>query len=677
MGKQLLLKTIFLCVLWSATDVYAQLTPFSLPPKWYFGHRAGIDFTSGAPVAMGGNTWDGGTPNYDNQEGATTECFPNRNVVYYSNSCALKDAGHVGRGPNPLIGGGNSSTQGVITFPDPASPTNQYFMANARVDGSGGSNCAQSSYGIYVYPVDASVTPIVVGAPTLLSAGQASSSGPGNESITVSSDMSGGYWVVSIDYNGGTGNVRFVSWHIDSTGTINTTPNYSPNVITSAWSFQPQGTINISKCNTRIAYVQHGTSGTGIDYLVYNWNPVTGVATTPVRTGVTGNGFNYGCELSPDGNVLYTTGLNGGDALKHIDLATGTVSTLAATNLGPGSITGWGNLKLGPDNKIYVSHSYSVFEAGPKYLGVINTPNSTTPGGAGYVAMGYTLGAGQTPSTQNGLITLAWHNPFLTINNSSASNCMDFSHTFNQYYGTPIPVLANSQEWDFGHGGGWETGLGATPTHTFPSNRGYTVKLRLKDSYCQNFYTTQRTVVVNCVLPVELISFKAQKENGGVLLTWQTAMELNNNYFEIMRSSDGITFERIGVKEGAGNSNSLLDYAFFDDKATGSQVYYKLIQHDFDGTTDASNIVTVQLDKAFNAPIAIAPNPFNDSFLLTKFNNEKASVIIYDLLGRVLEHKNSAEAEMVMQLGTSLANGTYIIEYITTESSYTARVEKQ
>jgi hypothetical protein len=676
MGKQLLLKTTYLYLFLSINSLYAQITPFSVPPKWYFGHRAGLDFTSGSPVAMTGNTWDGGTPNYDNQEGATTDCFPNSNVAYYSNSCALKDATHTYRGPNPLLGGGNSSTQGVISFPNPSSPTNKYFMANARVDGSGGSNCTQSSHGIYVYPVDASTTPLTVGAPTLLSAGQASSSGPGNESIAVGSDMAGGYWIVSVDYNSGTGNCRFVAWNVDSTGTINTTPVYSPTVISSAWSFQPQACVNISKCQTRIAYLQKGAPA-GSEYVVCNWDPVNGVSTGIIRQGSTGNAFNYGCEFSPDGNVLYVTGLDAADALRQIVIATGTINVVAATNLGPSALTGWGNLKLGPDNKIYVSHSYSASEAGPKYIGVIGTPNGTTAAGAGYVATGYTLGAGALPSTQNGLITLSWHNPFLTINNSSATNCMDFSHTFNQYYGTAIPVLANSEEWDFGHGGGWQTGLGATPTHTFPSNKGYTVKLRLKDSYCQNFYATQRTVVVSCVLPVELVSFKARKSDGGVLLNWQTAIEINNDYFEIMRSTDGLTFQRIGIVEGAGNSKSLLNYSFFDERATGTQVYYKLIQHDFDGATDASNIVTVQLDKTFNAPIAIAPNPFNESFVVTKFNDEKASVIVYDLLGRIVEQKSSSEAELVIQLGAGLVNGTYIIEYITSESSYTARVEKQ
>lgn len=659
-------------------EVRAQLTPFSIPPRWYFGHRAGMDFTGGgAPVAMAGNVWDGlgggGEPAYDNQEGATTECFPNGTVAYYSNSCALKDGGHVLRGPNPLLGGGNSSTQGVITIPNPASPTNRYYLVTAAVDGSGGSNCAQSSYGIYVYPVDASVTPIVVGAPTQLLAGQAASAGPTNESITVSSDTRGGYWIVSINY--AAGNIRFASWHILNTGAINTTTVYSPVMITGAWAFNPQGTININKCQTRIGYTQHGTSGTGSDYWVYNWDAVNGVATTLVRTGLTGNGFNYGCEFSPDGNVLYTTGLNGGDGLKQIVLATGVVNTVAASDLAPGSIQGWGNLKLGPDNRIYVSHSYSAFEPGPKYLGVINNPNATTVAGANYVATGYNLGAGQYPSTQRGLITLGWHNPNLPIIESSSPSCMSFSYTYNQYYGTAIPVLAGSEEWDFGSG--WVTGLGATPSFNFGTNGTYTVKLRLRDQYCQTFYENQKSITVACPAPVELVSFKGKLHHQAVVLSWQTAMEFNNDYFEVQRSLDGAHYETIAKVKGVGNSSQLRSYEYTDATVAGKIVYYRLLQRDFDGATQSSSIVTVYLDKTYASPIAVMPNPFSTSFTLTKLRLEQATISVYDVYGRLVEQKNTTDGEASLELGASLANGSYIVQYLTATESHTLRVEKK
>ena len=44
-------------------------------------------------------------------------------------------------------------------------------------------------------------------------------------------------------------------------------------------------------------------------------------------------------------------------------------------------------------------------------------------------------------------------------------------------------------------------------------------------------------------LPVSLVSFKVTAGLGQVQLSWQTSSELNNDYFNILRSSNGTNFE--------------------------------------------------------------------------------------------------------------------------------------
>src|SRR6478609_962385 len=150
--KRGLLLTILLMI--GIGNSIAQVGPYSLPPKWYFGHRAGMDFTGGAPVLIGGNTWEDASI-YSNQEGSTVECLPNGNVVFYSNSCRVANSAHTLFGTNPLQGGGNSSSQGCLSIPDPANPTGNYYLFMTDVDGSGGSNCANplTSRGLYAYPI--------------------------------------------------------------------------------------------------------------------------------------------------------------------------------------------------------------------------------------------------------------------------------------------------------------------------------------------------------------------------------------------------------------------------------------------------------------------------------------------------------------------------------------------
>ena len=55
-------------------------------------------------------------------------------------------------------------------------------------------------------------------------------------------------------------------------------------------------------------------------------------------------------------------------------------------------------------------------------------------------------------------------------------------------------------------------------------------------------------------LPVELLNFEAQAVNNEyVQLDWSTATEINNDGFEVLRSTDGVNFERIAWVDGNGN----------------------------------------------------------------------------------------------------------------------------
>ena len=121
-------------------------------------------------------------------------------------------------------------------------------------------------------------------------------------------------------------------------------------------------------------------------------------------------------------------------------------------------------------------------------------------------------------------------------------------------------------------------------------------------------------------LPVSLLSFNAQCVAGsGVELKWQTASEINNDYFTIERSYDAENFTEIGVVYGAGNSNRLLDYSLVDYEVfeETKTIYYRLRQTDFDGTEEVFNVVFVSCgDINGSNYFNIYPNPAKESFTL-------------------------------------------------------------
>jgi hypothetical protein len=162
-----------------------------------------------------------------------------------------------------------------------------------------------------------------------------------------------------------------------------------------------------------------------------------------------------------------------------------------------------------------------------------------------------------------------------------------------------------------------------------------------------------------------------------VLLSWQTATETNNEYFDVQRSMDGLNFESIHKTPGANNSNSLLSYQYLDPYNGTGTIYYRLVQHDYDGKTSTSRVIAIQLSNAGKVPVSIAPNPFSESIILTKLMDEEATIIVYDILGRLLDLKKTSSGESVVYIGENFTKGSYFINYISSHSTYIQKVEKQ
>lgn len=101
-------------------------------------------------------------------------------------------------------------------------------------------------------------------------------------------------------------------------------------------------------------------------------------------------------------------------------------------------------------------------------------------------------------------------------------------------------------------------------------------------------------------LPIELVYFQAKSEQNDVKLNWETAVEINNDYFTIERSFDGIHFSPITRMDGAGNSTHKIDYLTIDKDYINGINYYRLIQTDYNGEETTSKIVSVDMTKKNN-----------------------------------------------------------------------------
>ncbi|TAH41354.1 MAG: hypothetical protein EYC69_08695 [Bacteroidetes bacterium] len=101
-------------------------------------------------------------------------------------------------------------------------------------------------------------------------------------------------------------------------------------------------------------------------------------------------------------------------------------------------------------------------------------------------------------------------------------------------------------------------------------------------------------------LPISLVYFNAKATDDAVNLSWLTSSEINNDYFTIERSTDGINYDSILMQTGAGNSSSSIYYSVIDLNPFQSLSYYRLKQTDFDGKYSYSSPVALSFSNANN-----------------------------------------------------------------------------
>lgn len=159
-------------------------------------------------------------------------------------------------------------------------------------------------------------------------------------------------------------------------------------------------------------------------------------------------------------------------------------------------------------------------------------------------------------------------------------------------------------------------------------------------------------------LPIELLYFNANCDNDSIVLTWSTAIEVNNRYFTIERSSNGVNWEPVAYINGAGNSTEVHNYSWVDNTPIpgGQSVwYYRLEQTDFNGNTQYFNIVTAGCEQGIDL-VNIYPNPAHGYLYYvigSSSDNVEVEVSVYDMLGRRVKQES-----LTVQKGTS----TYLLD---------------
>lgn len=158
--------------------------------------------------------------------------------------------------------------------------------------------------------------------------------------------------------------------------------------------------------------------------------------------------------------------------------------------------------------------------------------------------------------------------------------------------------------------------------------------------------------------PVEWLDFKAVAGDAGVTVSWITASELNNDYFVVENSLDGVEFSALGQVEGAGNSDAPISYEFVDASPKANTVYYRVRQVDFDGGSSFTSVMMVNMGEVA-AKVKMYPNPVVSDFTVDQFHGE---MTIFNVAGQQLSH-NFINGTKTIDL-SDLKNGVYLVKLV-------------
>ncbi len=181
-------------------------------------------------------------------------------------------------------------------------------------------------------------------------------------------------------------------------------------------------------------------------------------------------------------------------------------------------------------------------------------------------------------------------------------------------------------------------------------------------------------------LPIELIKFTANCNDGSVKINWTTASETNNDYFTVERSQDGTFFEEVAVIDGAGTTSQLNSYEVEDKYPYSGTSYYRIKQTDFDGNFDYSDLVAVSCsdnDNEFGLISAYDDGTGNMNIAFTAGDGDLYTATLYDIQGRLMIEESGRTYAGTNQVKLNVANyarGIYMLTLRNEQKAISKRV---
>lgn len=297
-----------------------------------------------------------------------------------------------------------------------------------------------------------------------------------------------------------------------------------------------------------------------------------------------------------------------------------------------------------------------VFNSLPLFIALFFTTNGLLGQACPIVEINSVSGPTCTGCPGSGNCT--YNYSFTVLNPTAGNKCLHY-----YFVGSNGTIYGETQYSFFG-----------TKDQSFPKSGSFTAPCNITFSSSGQYgalswsgFTGQNCNGTSCAgnegsLPISLVSFTGEAEQKFVKLEWQTAQEVNNEMFKIVKSTDGTNWRVIGQLNGAINSNTLIDYQFVDKSPVNGNNYYRLVQQDLDGQSTNSQIIQVDFNSPAWEPLVTINAVTKSLQVFTKTVEGKATLRIYNLNGQILLDQRIQDGSL--QSLSDLPAGSYLCQLI-------------
>lgn len=388
-----------------------------------------------------------------------------------------------------------------------------------------------------------------------------------------------------------------------------------------------------------------GLSGTPTVTVTNTWNAV---ASTGFTTGST-----WSCGVAPTSTADVTISgqnvtLSADATLNSITFASGGKLTLGANTLTVGTATG------GTSEGWAITNGVGALKI-TNFMGAKTFPIGTLPAVYAPVIVNNSASARDfsarvgttisgTPANVSKMVQLEWEvTPSNAVGNNAALTLQWPSAVENGSF-----VRGNAIEIAHYNGSAWDDFKLATLGGSDP----YTAT-------ASGFTTFSPFVVANgTALSVDFLDVNVKKQGNGNVLTWKTASEKNNAYFDVQHSTTGRDFDNIGQVKGKGTSTVTNAYIFNHADPSVNTHYYRLRQVAVDGKETFSKVVSIV--QSTSGKLNVYPTLANDKLTVSLDNPDVQLYSIFDLSGKAVQ-SGQIQGQKDLIINT-LSVGTYILK---------------